>query len=430
MFRTSVLALAVLFAASAGVRAETGSNTWSRTRTYGPEDFTPEAQAKSLREVADKAVRMLSGEERMQMFDLDNAGLLLETGAAAAAYWPEWKDQPRERIVRGLLGEERYLALEKACLAALESGDEDVRCAARRLLARGLHSRICEEAWAREVDEVTDGYKRTGVLGLSLDEYFSLALNLAHLGNGAGREVLLDILRANPTPTMLATRAIRAMQAAGEPIPDGILDRLLRSEDPVVADAAFVIAPKDWSSSLVMDAALAQLERLVEKYGREGRLGLGDGQLLMEAGFVLRQASREGKLPEDTRAAAKAVARRFVGSDNRDLAERTAGLFGELAGEEDEELLRALMDSEISTLRSRGLFGLWHCPADVVERHLDRIRELQDDPDPMVRLHAANCLQALANAGKIPQDSFHSPMSLAGFPEKAEKAVPNPEPAE
>ena len=121
MFRTLVLALAVLFAASAGGRAETGSNTWGRTRTYGPEDFTPEAETKALQEVADKAVRMLSGEERLSLFDLDNAGLLLETGAAAAAYWPEWKGQPRERIVRGLLGEERYGGLEKACLAALES---------------------------------------------------------------------------------------------------------------------------------------------------------------------------------------------------------------------------------------------------------------------------------------------------------------------
>ena len=400
----------VWVAAAAGSRADGESNVWSKTWSYGPEDFTPAAQDRFARDIADRAVRMLSGEERMDLFALENAAHLLATSTSAASYRPEWEGMSREEIVRGRLGEERCRALEQACVAALaESGDEDVRMAVRAILAQGLVSRACEEAWVRQLQEKTEGFRQTGILAISLDEYFSLAENLAYLGNNAGREVLLDVLRTDRRPVALFKRALQAMLAADESIPDAILDPLLRSSDADVADAAFEAVPKDWAKPLVVRAAQAQLGRLEEKHRREGRLDRGEEQLLSASGFACIFASREGTLPEDARDAVRSAARYFAQCEDKNLAESASTLFGELAGEEDAELLVSMMASDSARLRARGVIGLFHCPVEVVERHLDRLRELQDDADPLTRLQVANCLQKLANAGKIPADSFVPP---------------------
>lgn len=402
------LGLLVWVAAAAGSRADGGSNVWSKTWSSGPEDFTPAAQDQFERDVADRAVRMLSGEERMDLFSLENTADLLASSTAAASYWPEWSGKSREEIIRGRLGEERCAALEQACLAALaESGDEDVRMAVRGILARGLGSRVCEEAWVRQLQEKTEGFRQTGILAISLDEYFSLAESLAYLGNNAGREVLLDVLRAEKRPVLLLERALQAMQDADEPIPDEILDKLLRSPDADVAYATFNNAHKSWTQPLVVGAAKAQLERLAEKHRREGRLDAPEAHLLTLAALACRTSAREGTLPEDAKAAAKAAARYFVQCGNPTLAEPIACLFAQLAGEEDEDLIVSMMDT--SKFRASGVIGLFHCPVEVVERHLDRLRELQDDADPLTRLQVANCLQKLANAGKIPADSFVPP---------------------
>lgn len=421
MFRRFVWNLLVWAAAVAGSRADGESNVWSTTRTYGPEHFTPAAQDQFAREVADKAIRMLTGQERMDLFALENTALSLAASMDAASFRPEWKGMPREEIIRGRLGEKRCGALEEACLAGLETGDEDVRMAVNGLLARGLGSHVREEAWVRQLREKTEGYLQTGILAISLDEYFSLAESLAYLGNNTGRAVLLDVLQADRRPSLLAQRAILAMQAAGEPIPDEILDKLLRSSDAIVASTAFDAVPKGWTNALFVGAAQAQLERLAEKHRREGRLDGGEVQLLSVAGFACIFASREGTLPEDARETARAAARYFVQCEDRKLAESTATLFGELAGEEDEALAVSMMGSDSVMLRRSGVIGLFHCPPDVVERHLDRLRELQDAADPLTRLQVANCLQKLANAGKIPADSFVPPWEIWRVGPAAEK---------
>ena len=417
MKRFAAMVLGVLFAVSAGGRAE----TISFTRTLGPEDFTPEAMRKELREYVDKAIRILSGEEPMLPSHVAGAGALIETQTAAAAYDKEWEGKPRDQIARCLLGEERAAALEKACLAALESGDEDVRRLARGLLGESLGSRIREEAWERELREAMEGYKRTGILPISLDECFSLAANLAYLGNPAGKEVLVDVLSSDSHSFLLRHDALKAMKALGELRPDGFLDKLLRSTDARIAYEAFDAvgggANGSWTTPLVMEAAQAQLVRLGEKYDREGSLSLEEAHLLSTAGFALVVASREGALPDGLAAAAKAAARHFVECDDRDLQEKAALLFGELAGDEDEELLVAMLSSDSDRLLSRGAAGLSRCSAETVERHLPRLRELQDNTPWHVRLQVANCLQKLANAGKIPADSFTPPMKLAGFEE-------------
>ena len=417
MFRAAILSLSVLLAAAAGLRAE----TVSFTRTLGPEDFTPEAMQKELGECVDKAIQMLSGEEPMQPSRVAAAEALIETQTAAAAYRKEWEGKPREQIARGLLGEERRDALEKACLAALESGDEDVRMAARHLLGESLGSRVREETWERELREAMEGFKRTGILPISLDECFSLAANLAYLGNPAGKEVLVDVLSSDSHSFLLRHEALKAMKALGELRPDGFLDKLLRSSDARIAYEAFDAVGGgvngSWTTTPVMEAAEAQLVRLGGKYDREKSLSPEERHLLSTAGFVLVAASREGALPAGLAADAKAAVRHFVECADRDVQEAAALLFGELAGDEDEALLATMMASDSARLRSRGAAGLSRCSADTVERHLPRLRELQDDPSWQVRLQAANGLQTLANAGKIPADSFVSPMKLAGFEE-------------
>ena len=308
MKRFAAMFLGVLFAVSAGGRAE----TISFTRTLGPEDFTPEAMRKELREYVDKAIRILSGEEPMLPSYVAGAAALIETQTAAAAYDKEWEGKPREQIARGLLGEERAAALEKACLAALESGDEDVRRLARGLLGESLGSRIREEAWELELREAMEGYKRTGILPISLDECFSLAANLAYLGNPAGKEVLVDVLSSDSHSFFLRQDALKAMKALGELRPDGFLDKLLRSPDARIAYEAFDAVGSGangcWTTPLVMEAAQAQLVRLGEKYDREGSLSLEEAHLLSTAGFALVVASREGALPDGLAAAAKAAA--------------------------------------------------------------------------------------------------------------------------
>jgi hypothetical protein len=412
MFRTAVLSLSLLFAASAGLRAETVVHT----RTLGPEDFTPEAMRKELGKCVDKAIRMLSGEEPLKLYEVESAATWVEAQTAAAAYG---KAGPRERGARGFLGTARCDALEKACLAALDSSSEDVRATARRILARTLGSRVREDAWAEEVREAMEGFARTGIFPLSVDELFSLAENLAYLGNPVGKAVLLDVLAAESRPVVLAQRAVLAMKALGEPLPDGLLAKLLRSPETRIARTAFDSVPGAWRTPLAVDAAQAQLERLWQKYDRDGSLSRDERYLLSDAGFVLVSALREGTLSgsNGTAAAAKAAARHFVECDDRDLQEQAALLFGELAGEEDEEILVAMMSSRSERLRSRGAAGLMRCPVGTIERHLPRLRELQDDPAWEVRLQAANCLQKLANAGLVPADSFVSPMKMAGFEE-------------
>lgn len=410
MFRTAVLSLSLLFAAAAGLRAETVVHT----RTLGPEDFTPEAMRKELGKCVDKAIRMLSGEEPLKLYEVESAATWVEAQTAAAAYG---KAGPRERGARGVLGTARCDALEKACLAALDSSSEDVRATARRILARTLGSRVREEEWAREVREMTGEYVQTGMLGTSVDELFSLAENLAYLGNPAGKAVLLDVLAAESRPVVLAQRAVLAMKALGEPLPDGLLSKLLRSPETRIARTAFDSVPGAWRKPLAVDAAQAQLERLWQKYDRDGSLSRDERYLLSDAGFVLFTASRERALPDGLAAAAKAAARHFVECDDRDLQEQAALLFGELAGEEDEELLVAMMSSRSERLRSRGAAGLMRCPVGTIERNLPRLRELQEDPAWAVRLQAANCLQKLANAGLVPADSFVPPMKMVGFKE-------------
>ncbi len=402
----------VWVAASTGSRADGESNVWPSTRPFGSVWLSLEDLDKLAAEAVDKAIGMLSGEERMDLSVLRWAEYRLKMVSDLASHSPEWRGKSREEIVRGHLGEERCLALEQACLAALETGDEGVRMGVRDVLAGGLGSRVLEEAWVRQLRETSADSGETGVPETALDEYFSLAKTLASLGNNAGREALLDVLRAERPTVPLLDRAFRAMQAADEPIPDDILDPLLRSSDAPVAQAAFRHASKDGTNPLSAKAAGAQLERLDEKHRREGRLVWDDASLLWEVAGVCKRSLSEGTFPEDAKASAKAVARYFVQCGNPTLAKPAAALFIDLAGEEDEEVIASILASDVSMIRSSGLVGLSKCPVEVLERHLDRLRELQDDADFQTRLYVAKCLQKLVDAGKIPADSFVSPEEI------------------
>lgn len=409
MLRPFVLVLAVLFAASAGVRAETGGNIGPRES----EGSTPESHLKRMLEVNDKTVgMMLSGGKRVDLYAVETMVQCFEGAVHMASFDNQWEGQPRSRIARSIFGEERYDSLEKKCLAALKSRDEDARIAARCFLARGLASRVCEEAWTREVREAMEEYKRTGDFGISRDECISLAENLAWLGNAAGKEVLLGVLRADKRPGMMTKRTILAMKAAGEPIPDGILEKLLLSADEIVACTAFESIHGDWKRPPALGAAQAQLERLARNHGRHGTLPAGELRLLMDAGSLLLAASRAGALPDGTKSAAKTAIRHFVECGDTVLAERAARLFGELAGEEDEGVLLSMMATDSTILRSSGTVGLCRCPVEVLERNLARLRELQEDPDWTVRFQAANGLQKLCDAGKIPPGSFTPSVSF------------------
>ena len=394
MERIIVFLLVFVFAASGIVRAE----TWESGPVQVPVDS--ETVHKEFLARVDEVIGILSAKNGAECLKVGLVALEIKTSAQAAAMAEKERAPSMERIVRKLLGDERYEELERACLAVSDGGEGELRRAARLLLSQTLGSHVREDVWSRDLNGILTALMEDKPVQVSPEELFSLAESLAWLGNGMGIPVLQSVLEEEGIPPVMAKEALEALAFLKEPIPPNVLEKLLLSDNALVAYTAFDISSSDRTTPLLQRTAGTQLARLRKLHASRGSLPWNERVLLRKACSVLGDGTRLG-LPTDVeRTKMKAFIRYFIETGDGDLPGRVVFLFADLCGEEDVELLETLLVDSSPVLRAQAARGLSRCPLAVLERHREQLLSLQEDSDSMVRLFSSNALQRLANAEK------------------------------
>lgn len=349
------------------------------------------------------AMPMLSGKTKANYIQLEGLSRQIEALANIAERENHGEATGRTQIVRNLLGDDMYRTFEQSCLTGLEIGDEDLRVVARRILAQTLASHACEAQWDRQLRLELNALLKGENSSLSYAELFSLSESLAYLGMPTGMPILQDVLEDEDQPAAWKISAMKIMAKNNVSMPEIVLEKLLLSKEPVVAYSAFDCYQESWGQVFVLQAAKTQLNRIVDSHELHGTLTGQERTLLLSVGSALIVGHRLGKLSDDDKAFAKAKARHLLETGEVLIKERAIFLFAEFCGEEDEDLLQELMQSSSSILRSKAVYGLSHCPVEMLEKYREKLTELQNDADWQIRLFASNGLQKLANAEKARQ---------------------------
>ena len=339
----------------------------------------------------DAVVRMLNGEEDIdvvramsvaqQIEARTELDLVKETEGKTRVF----NSAARSNAARELLSPARYLALENACIGQLESSNEVVRILSMRVLAQSLGSHKGKHHMEGLLKKGLKALQGDGEVTISPNELFAIAESLAYLNNHNGVEVLESALRSDGSPSFLKRRAIKALDYLGIPLSGRIESDLLLSDDAAVAYTAFDSIGSQTTNSVVVSAAIRQLQNLKTDYVNKQMLSRNQCTLLVKISTILVIASREGVLSKDQRDGIKTTVNFLADVQDENVQGRIGSLFAELANDEDSELISRLLKSDSTRVRSRAALALSQCSSKTIRSQKEVLIGLLDDSSADVR---------------------------------------------
>ena len=110
--------------------------------------------------------------------------------------------------------------------------------------------------------------------------------------------MLESALELDSCPSSLKQRAIKAVAYRGRSLPDAILRNLFLSEDAAVAYRAFQMLGESPTNSVVLFSAIQQLDHFKRGYVEGQKLSNAVELLLLEVTSIIKNAIRQGALPQ------------------------------------------------------------------------------------------------------------------------------------
>lgn len=294
----------------------------------------------------------------------------------------------RARAARELLSPERYSMLERACAAQLTSTREDARILAMHILAQSLASDVGKPILKKRLSEamqILQSDDETEDVGISTEELFSIAEALAFLNDESGMPMLESALDLDSCPSSLKQRAIKAVAYRGRSLPDAILRNLFLSEDAAVAYRAFQMLGESPTNSVVLFSAIQQLDHFKRGYVEGQKLSNAVELLLLEVTSIIKNAIRQGALPQIQRERIKKTVIFLVSVENVEVQACVGSLFAEMADDGDSALIAQLLLSDSASVRSRAALALARCSPQVIRSQKDVLLGLLDDKSVEVR---------------------------------------------
>lgn len=302
----------------------------------------------------------------------------------------------RARAARQFLTPERYVTLEKFCLAQLISSQEKARILAMHLLTQSLGSEagknILRQRFLKGM-EILQGDDEAADIGISPEELFALAEALAFLKDSSGIFMLESAFDSDNCPSDFKQRAIKAVAYLECPISDTTLTKLLESKDAAVVYTAFDCLREGRINRVFLSSAIQQLNVFSEGYHKGQKLSSAIKVLLLEVSSVIIEGIRQEYLSQNQIEKVKYTVNYLVSIGDEEVQARVGSIFAELADDGDYALIVCLLKSKSSMVRECAALALAKCSPQNIRKQKEVLLELLDDKSGMVRNFALYALR-------------------------------------
>lgn len=348
----------------------------------------------------DIAVDMLNGKEEINILKISSLMPSLKARVKMHLYeknrtksFKEASLSARREVAEDILGSDRYQRLEKACLDNLKSSNTDLRIECIKMLTQGLGSEKPLNDLNAELKNALEMISEGKANPLTPLELFAVAEGLAYLKDPSGSEILYSVLRTEDSPVILKLRAIEAIGYANASLNDRIKTGLFLSKNAHVAYKAFDAFAENFGEPVNFEAAIKQLDRLHEDCQDDGELSRDQRGLLLHLSVELRLSIRKNNLSPKQVQALKGKVKQILETNDPVVQEEIVGLFADLAGDEDIDLIRRLLASDSPDVSSIAALALAHCSKETIKQQADILFGMLESESRKVRNYALFALQ-------------------------------------